>query len=103
MAKYATESDARAAAFQRAAGTCECHGFGCSVPSHPHQLEESALRIGRCTTDVAFGLIDSQNIVEREVANTRVVTVHAHDDATESDNLRVLCAPCAGVHRSATG
>jgi hypothetical protein len=60
------------------------------------------VRIGRCTTKIAFGVIDSKDIADPEVANTRVVTVHAHDDPTESDDLRVLCAPCADVHQRAS-
>lgn len=82
-----TEFEARARAFVRAAGTCECTNIGCAAPTHPIDVQPGEIRFGRCTAAVSVSGIGADV--------TAVLPVHAYDDQTDPDNLLVLCEPCA--------
>jgi hypothetical protein len=87
-----TEYAARSARFTRAAGHCECGGFGCSAPTHAREALSTGIGLAErgCSAPVADSGLNSES--------TRVVLMHSYDDPKDDANLRVFCEACAKEH-----
>jgi hypothetical protein len=92
VAIHDTEYDARAARFARAAGHCECPGFGCGVPTHIREASSSGIGYVErgCGAPVTDSGLNSDN--------TRVVLMHSYDDPKDDANLRIYCEACGKEH-----